>query len=250
MKKIILLLFILSSFIFSPSNAGVGVSYYGSSLGETASAAGPCDNLGNADMYWDGDHTTSTVTGCVSGDVITGSLTGATISTDQNHTAGGQYALDPTSGNDYLNFPVTLEDIFVSSAGAASFWVYPTATTGYDGIFEATGLDGTDEIWVTINPDNTISYRHKGQGNQVDVTSSDTVSDAAWNQVEIRWSVAEDKIGIKINSGSWLDDSDGTAVTVFGTEPSNVTLGEHYGDGWTETVYIDDLHVWKTYDQS
>jgi len=244
MKKwIVLFLIAVLPFIF-----GFSIQHYQAQVIKMKKAAGDasCDPLGTAELYWDGEHTTSTVTACVSGGTKTGTLSGATISQAQ---ARDTNSLLLNADDDYMSFPITTKDIFDSAAGSVSVWIYADETTTFKPFFEAYH-GANDMVQAKVNIDNTIWLKHKGDGSSVVVESTDTISDDTWTNIQIRWSVSENKIGIKVAAGDWLDDSDGDAVTALSTEPTVIKLGATEIDGGINDFFVDDFWIWVTYDQS
>lgn len=249
MKRVIYLILILSFIICGVAVARTPFTrvIYKPSTGGCCGTS--CGLLGTEELCWDGEHTSGTTYGCISGGTQQGTLTGGcTIDTTQNHTPGGQYSITHDADNEYLAFTVTSKDIFDSSAGSFSIWIYPTASTGYTAFFEAY-YDANNKFYVWVIADDTVQFQHKGNGTDVQMNSGDTVTLNQWNQIEARWSVSENKIGLRINSGSWVDDSDADNVTAFSTEPSEVRLGDVTGT-FNDAMYQDDFKIWVTYDQS
>lgn len=217
--------------------------------GAGGAAAGPvytdCSQLGIYELYWNGDHATSNVTGCKSGGTITGTLTGAEIvasGTDPGTTSptSGANVVKCNANDERLSFTVTAGDIFNSSEGEWCGDTYLAASTGNNYIFRVP-IDGSNYIALYINSSGAVVSQHNGQNNIVDLTSTDTVSDTSWTRVCYRWSVANNKTSVLVGAGSWKDDADATSVTAFAAEPTSIRAT--CGNIQTDAVYIDNVTI-------
>jgi hypothetical protein len=208
--------------------------------------------IGTPQIAWTGDYNgggtdadrrTATLDG---GGTLVGTLSGATIESTQAH--GGTYSLFCDASNDDLAFAVTAGDIFTSSAGYGSVWVYTAALTGANMVWEAYNST-TNKAILQINATGTITFNHVGNGTTVGLTTSGTISTGSWQQIEWRWSQASNVIAVRINGGSWQNDADADAVTLYTAEPTLIRLGEQDAGTMTDDIYIDDFEMWTTYDQ-
>jgi len=214
-----------------------------------ASGGGDCVNRGSAAIYWDGDHSSGTDYACISGGTQQGSIVSGTVSTDQNHTAGGSYSMDSPTSNDYIVFAITGKDIFDSAEGTIDMWVYPTGHTSNTRLFYIYGNTdyANNRIYLDyISATQKIYYYHKGNSTAVTFTSTDTLTDNQWNHIEFRWSVANKKTSIKINdAGSWEDAAEESSVTAFVDAPS---MGLRCGSApdLGDLIYFDDFKCYTT----
>ncbi len=207
-----------------------------------------CSEIGTAQFYWNGDHASGTTYGCINSTTsLNGTLLGATVvdsDTDPGVSApgSGNNVLKVAAGSQYLRWPITAGNIFKSDEGRMSFDVYLSGSTGVNAIID-NYVDASNYIRVSVEIDNTITFRHMGQASGVIVYSTDTVPDTTWTNVQVRWSVINNKISVKIGAGVWKDDVDADPITVFTAEPTNHYLA--YGV-WANTFYIGDFFTYTT----
>jgi len=211
--------------------------------GSVASSAGPCDNLGSNQAYYDSDHTTNNTTYCKQSGTGTITLTNATVSSDYNHTTGGGASVKHEAGTpERYTIPVASSLPMTSSEYYISMWLWIGDTTGTNNeIFKIVG-GATDLIYAEINTNNTIHFVHKGNNVLTSIVSTATINMSEWNKLEFRGSVSNNKISININSGGWADDADADAVTAFVIEPSTIVIGSN-SLNISDTYYTDDVTI-------
>ena len=208
-------------------------------------AADPCANRGTAALYYNVDHTAGNTTACISGGTTTVTLTNAAASTAQNHTTGGANSvLHEAGAKEYISVAVTGKNYFDSAEGMVTVWYYVAETTGANYLFRIS-IDASNKLITNVNASRTVSLNHVGQASDVAKTSTSTITDGQWNQIDIRWSVSNNQIAIRINGGSWEVDTDGDAVTAFATEPSAVQIGVPLANV-VDTYYTDDIYLYTT----
>jgi len=223
----------------------VSAQEYDYCAGAGGSASDPCANRGTAALYYNVDHTSGNTTACIASGTTTVTLTNAAASTAQNHTTGGANSvLHEAGAKEYISVAVTGKNYFDSAEGMVTVWYYPTGTTGSNYLFMIY-MDSSNKIVTTVNSANTISLEHIGQTVSVAKTTTATVTDNQWNQVDIRWSYENNQIAIRINGGSWEVDTDGDAVTAFAAEPSSVQIGST-AFNMADTYYTDDISLYTT----
>jgi hypothetical protein len=112
-------------------------------------------------------------------------------------------------------------------------------------------------MYAFIQDDNTIHFRIEGDpdgpggsGSELVIAvSTQTVTDNTWHIIGLRWSVTEDKIGIKIDGNAWEDDVDADTVTDFWSEPVNLYLGTP-SRAVDNNIHIDEFSIHTTYNQA
>ena len=206
-----------------------------------------CTPLGTNEQYWDGDHGSGTNHACESGGTEAGTLSGATISTDQNHTTGGgsySYALDCTAVNQYLEFNVDAK--ITSSEGEIDIWFYPAAVDTTYTLFEYY-KDANDYIYIYVESgSNKTVIVHDGGGTYHSSYSAGTINATAWNHVQARWYVTGSDLDMQLNGEGWQEDAD--AIVAFDSgEPTTFCYGEKdTGSAQGNTIYIDDAVIEAT----
>jgi len=272
------LIFLLLPFIIAaggkdgidiPSSATIdGITSCVSSDGVTIVDVGegctPCSALqSNAVFLWNAEYNADCAggqssaeehTACVDGDVLEGTLTGTTVTTDQNNTGGGakSHYIDGSSG-EALYFTVTGKNIFDSAEGFIEMYIYaPNAGSNRSIVFEAR-YDSNNYFYVSFDSDLTpyVYFRHGGTAT-INDDNADAMNTAAWNKIEVRWDTGvADKLEVQINTGDWVNHNDDDAMGAFATEPAQVSSGEYLMDSYyADDYYIDDITIWDTYDKS
>lgn len=244
MKKLLLILLILalpvsvSAGPLNPYMAGI------------ATSVDDCAWIGSAAVGWNGEHSDDNKNLCVSGGVVEGTLSVATIEAAPSQPpSGGTVSLKSLDKNEYLEWPVTAGDIINTSEGSVILYVYPDTSGDPTTLFE-TYKNGNNLLYLLYQADNTIRFIHNGNINEVIVTSTDTVTDDAWNKVQVEWSVTGNIIRVKVNDGDWKNDEDATTVTAFGIAADVLDLSEKNTQGVGSASFIDDFRLWKSYNQS
>lgn len=225
-----------------PKNADAGVIMKAGTTGVDY-----CSPLASFEQYWDGDHTSGTNHACESGGTEAGTLSGATVSTDQNHTSdSGSYshALDCTAANQYLEF--NRDSKMTSSEGELDIWFYPTAAATAYCLFEM-HKDGNDYVHFVVLTSNKIRIVHAADGaGQNDAYSAGTITANQWNRAQARWHVGSGNLDAQLNSEGWQDDNDAIAAFDSG-EATTFCYGEKdSGESQDATIYIDDCYVEAT----
>jgi len=202
-----------------------------------------CDGL----FYWNGDNAAGSLYGCEDPDTtLLGTLSGAAIvfsDTDpgESSPASGDTCLKLDASNDYLRWPITTGDIFNSAEGRITFDLYISADAY--GTFYLGRQGSSNETFVTVNSNNTMIFSHEGTDSVCAVSSTDVIVDTNWTAIEVRWSVTNNQVGIKIGSGSWKVDTDVTTVTAFSSAATYLYLG--YSNITAVSLYIDNVKVYN-----
>jgi hypothetical protein len=239
MKKILFPLLVVFLLCFS-----VSAQEYDYCAG-AGGAADPCANRGTAALYYNVDHTSGDTTACISGGTTTVTLTNAAASTDQNHTPGGtKSVLHEAGAKEYISVAISGLNYFNSAEGMVTVWYYVAETTGTNYLFRIY-IDASNKLITNVNASRTVSLNHVGQASDVAKTSTSTITDGQWNQIDIRWSHDNNQIAIRINGGSWEVDTDGDAVTAFAAEPSSVQIGST-AVNVVDTYYTDDISLYTS----
>lgn len=221
-------------------------------LGAGVSAAGTtytdCSNIGTAAFYWNGDHASGTTYGCkTSSTSLNGSIAGV------KHTITDPPTPSPGSGgkalkllatgttDDYLAFAITAGDIFSSAEGLITFNVYLGASTGDNKVIRFRS-DANNDIVGHMTSAGVVTFVHLGASSSVGIVGGDAIADTTWTNVQIRWSVTNNKVSVKVGANDWDDDVDADTVTAFATEPTSIRFGFNT---ITDDVYIDDIFIWK-----
>ncbi len=245
MKKLLLILIILFCFALSSDAKTTVVN-----IVKSGTVANTCSWLGSAQLGWNGDQGTD-VNACVQAGTYAATLVAdATISTDQNYTPGGAYALDILGNDDYLQFSITSGNYFASAEGYIDLYYFPDAHSSTQVIFE-TRNSSANYMYIYYSTAQKIGAVHVGNSVNVTLVTAGTLTDDQWNHVEVRWSQASNIVSIKLNDGDWENDADDDAVTTFTAEPATFKLGENQlGSSYTLTSYIDNFRIWNNYAQN
>lgn len=212
-----------------------------------------CTQQGTAEFYWNGDYTGGSTTTCDTDGTGTMTHSGASVvasGTDPGTESpdSGANALKAAAWNANSTVPITSGDIWSSAAGLMEFDIYLTSSSSLcTAVIAYQGA--TNYFDIQVNSNNTVLVRHRGNGTQTAVTSTDTVPDTTWTRVQVRWSVALDDLGIKIGAGSFKATTD-TPVTAFSTEPAVVSFGNDGNGNDSCAMYLDNIKIWTTYDGS
>jgi len=241
MQKYILLLCLLVAVGCSDANAWLSPGIAGTSIPYTA--AGECDAVSGYELFWNGDHSSSTTTACIDGGTLAGTLSGATVNSD--HTATN--AFDMTGMDNYLRWNASSSSLS-GSEGLLKFDIYLVTSTGINSLFECRQTDSEDTMEALILNDNTIIFGIEGSNaGYVNYTSTNTVPDTTWTTVQFRWSVANDQIGIKIGDNAWeVEDAHANTVTAWASAFTTETwaIGEDVeGVAWNDVIYIDNVYM-------
>jgi hypothetical protein len=146
-----------------------------------------------------------------------------------------------TANNQYLRYTITSKNILDSAEGQFQVDVYlPSGGATGDDYLLRSVVDASNYIKIYILSSNKVIVNHTGQASQVIVSSTDTIPAETWTTVYVRWSVANNKISVKVGAGSWNDDSDGDTVTAFASEPTTVNFGN---DAATDDFYLDNIYL-------
>lgn len=188
----------------------------------------------------------------------TGSLQGtatlldyADLSVDPgaDSTDGGDGVKINQSFSSNIAFAITAKNIFDSAVGLLSMEYYNAASANANQIFYAT-VDADNEFYLRVLANNTIQLKIQGQaGVTCTATSTDLVTDSAWNTLQLRWSAADDTCGVKVNAGSWVDVPT-AGLVAFAAEPSQFSIGDSSSGVGDRPAYIDAVKIWTTYDGS
>ena len=255
MKKLMLLLF---SLIFIASLQANTIFV------QTPVASTFCAGLAATYKFcWDGEHPSGTDYAYTNNGAgsLQGTQQNVSIDTWANHPGadpanGDTYGLEVLTGDDFLSFPVTALDLVSDDIGTLACWVMFTGHTGTNTWFDITG-DADDSI-KAYSYGNTAqlwgNHRNQSTGN-VDVYSgADVYTDNAWIDVRVSWDVSKttgDAIWVKVGSGSWIADADGTSMATFTNNPTILYLGDGAsGAGVNDDIYLDNCRTSITFKDS
>jgi len=173
------------------------------------------------------------------------------MSSTQAH--GGTYSVGASAVDEYVEYVIPDDDTVINDQeGYVSLWVYLNAAdSGNTRLWKAfqNGAMANNFIDIQINWAEKIYVVHKGNGTSVSVTSTNSITLQTWMQIQVKWSVINNKLSVKLGSDAWDDDSDADAVTAFALYADRLYVGP-YGNYSSGPVYIDDVETWSTYDQS
>lgn len=196
--------------------------------------------------YAYGPHGVGSITGTLAG-------TGAAVNTPASYSIadspdGGNVFAAP-SGADFdarISFPITSSH-FTSSVGYISLYYYKTTINAFSCIAEFYAGE-TSELGIKQEADGTVSVRFKGSNANVAApVSTATIPAATWTQIQVRWSVPLDTVGVKVGTAAWVD-STSNSISTFTTEPTSLSIN-NTGDGNVpRPVFWDAIKIWKTYD--
>jgi hypothetical protein len=245
MKRILILLILLISSPAYPASVVMMGGGGTTSEGEGASYA-DCSQVGTHEFAWFGDYTGDTDKACFGATATDGTLSGASVvagGTDPGTAAptSAGNCLKLTANNQYLRYTITSKNILDSAEGQFQVDVYlPSGGATGDDYLLRSVVDASNYIKIYILSSNKVIVNHTGQASQVIVSSTDTIPAETWTTVYVRWSVANNKISVKVGAGSWNDDSDGDTVTAFASEPTTVNFGN---DAATDDFYLDNIYL-------
>jgi hypothetical protein len=245
MRKLLIILFLL--ILALPVQSATMVSGRPCPGGVASGAVyTDCSQVGTHEFAWFGDYTGDTDKGCYGSTATDGTLSGASVvagGTDPGTAAptSAGNCLKVTANSQYLRYTITDKDIFDSAEGLFQADVYLPAggATGDDALMRS-AVDANNKINIYILTGGKLYVLHQGQGSPVGLASTDTITAETWTTVYVRWSVANNKISVKIGAGSWKDDSDDDDVKAFAAEPTTVNFGN---DTATDDFYIDNIYL-------
>jgi hypothetical protein len=245
MRKLLIILFLL--ILALPVQSATMVSGRPCPGGVASGAVyTDCSQVGTHEFAWFGDYTGDTDKGCYGSTATDGTLSGASVvagGTDPGTAAptSAGNCLKVTANSQYLRYTITDKDILDSAEGLFQADVYLPAggATGDDALMRSV-VDANNKINIYILTGGKLYVLHQGQGSPVALASTDTITAETWTTVYVRWSVANNKISVKIGAGSWKDDSDDDDVKAFAAEPTTVNFGN---DTATDDFYIDNIYL-------
>jgi hypothetical protein len=209
---------------------------------------GDCGFLGTYAGAWSGDYSGDTDEWCLDSGASSADGTpaaGITIHGDYKKTGTYGVLFDAASENITWTMPTDVN----SSEGTVWVYLYVVASTGTNNFFKLY-KDADDEIYARYGADGRVYLVHEHGGTITGVFSTGSpLTDSAWNLVGLRWSVANDKLSIKVNGDPWIDDNDADAVAAFDTgEPTVVILGAQNTLAVDDSYWADEFSIYATYD--
>lgn len=239
----------------------------------SSGAAGPvytdCSNAGTLSFYYTGDYTGDTDKACTSttttkdGTASNASfvVSGTDPGTASPESAGNVIKMAHASG--YVSYALASCtggncDIVNADEGQLSMDVYLSATTNTNGLYRLR-YDGNNDHVVSVDLNGSIVFNAISAGNTCAVqTANGAISDATWSRLCLRWSDANNKIGIAViatsascDSASYktacpsgCDVTDADCLGTFAGAPTifRITNGSAGGDA----VYVDNVKIKKT----
>lgn len=247
MKRLLPLLLFLLLCCAVQANAGMN-GYIAGSVASSGTTYTDCSQIGTHAFVWFGDYSGDTDKGCkgastaVDGTLTTGAsvVSGGTDPGTASGTSAGNVLKLEAADDGYIRWSITDADILDTSEGLMCFDVYLAATASFTAYLSRIG--STDYMLVNVNAANVTKFMYEGQDVLVSATSATDVADETWTNVCVRWSVSNNKIGIKVGAGSWAEQDSGT-VTAWNAGTNWVYFG--YNGVSTAAVYMDNLTIDK-----
>jgi hypothetical protein len=204
---------------------------------------GPTRELG-----WDGDHADGNKVAYVHDDANTrlGTENGTIeISNSYGYSGNG---LRVNGLNESLEFANNSADIFDFTQGKVKMRIYVpsfAADDTYMPFFE--GYVNSTNFFVFYVRDMAagcnIRAEHYGGG----VVNSSNLTAATWHLLEVEWNANDFGLRIRIDEGSWTTDATLNDLT---TDCTDVNFGEADKNGNNKTIYMDNVDIWVTPDES
>lgn len=252
MKRFLIALSII--FIAVPSLAGHLQTAHKAVVGVVrgAGGSGDCADQGSWELYWDGTHSSGANYACIAGSGVSGTLGGTGSIVDPTSDPGtanftsGVNVLKVTADGDSLTIPVTGGTDIDSTQGHIKLSFYYNLalitnifsyTSGSDSII-CSPLGGLYRV-ICSHTGNNGATSQTTYSNTTDLLSLDDV-----NVIEYRWDCTANTHGVKINGGSWEDDSEDIAP--FNSEGSSVVLESSNVDPGSPD-YAGELYIDTTY---
>lgn len=256
MKRLLIILLLLLLLV-SPLNAQM----LQGCMSAGGAAAGPvytdCSNVGTSVFYWTGEHTSGSGYACFGSTATNRSAITAEIvasGTDPGvaspesagnvlHADAAEYAAWAISGCSSGDC-----NIVNTNLGYFEADVYLGSSAADSQIFKVQ-YNSSNSLYLTITSTNTLSANHVGANSVAGIASSATISDSTWTKVKFGWSVAANKLGVKIGSGAWATacpsgcTTTTNTVTAFQGDP---TIFRVPNTSNTEAIYLDNVRIYES----
>jgi hypothetical protein len=253
MKRLLPLLIFLLICSFAQTSSARMNAYIAGSVAAVGTTYTDCSQVGTHEFAWFGDYTGDTDKACFGATATDGTLSGASVvagGTDPGTAAptSAGNCLKVTANSQYLRYTITSKNILDSAEGQFQVDVYlPSGGATGDDYLLRSVVDASNYIKIYIGSSDAVTVIHTGQGSQVTVYSTDTITAETWTTVYVRWSVANNQVGVKIGAGSWrtacpsgCTSTDTDSVTAFASEPTTVNFGN---DVATDDFYLDNIYL-------
>lgn len=216
---------------------------------EDTSGLGTGENW-NFEWTCEGADDTARRTATVGAGTVTGTL-GASASMSTEQAKVGTYSMKVPSGGPggYIDFNNSAIEGVDGDTGYVSMWVnssFAVSGGGAYGLFE-TLFDGDNNIYVEVKDIGGVDkLRLFRKGNGITHTATiNAPSGGGWHQIELRWSVSENKLSIRTDSGSWTEADTSTPLGAFAGDPASFRFG---GTSYESTCYFDEMKVSLAFD--
>jgi hypothetical protein len=233
-------------------------------LGSVPVAGVTCDDCsGNvsfvAHFENDLDVTKGDPCGCSDGDT-TLELTGATFSTDAEHTGDGLYGLYCANGTDYAKVENTSRNILTEVSGTIKFWIYITTWVSGTKVFFTEYGTSSDYLRLTMAGGSNSDIEFTLRQNDTEVPNKDAPTTEldgdlnTWYYIVVKWrntgdpnlfiGVYSDEVGTLFNANSYA--SNNTDLAAWGGEPDFIEIGNNSSNA--AAFYIDKFYLSKAYE--
>ena len=199
-----------------------------------------------ASFYYTADHASGTTYACksssttvtltVNGTVVAGASDPGTASPE----SVGNVLKNSAAWSDAFVAPITSVDIIDTDEGRITLDVYIQAS-GDNSIFYWFFPYDSKYLSANIRPSGAVKIIRSIGGSSTSVQSVATIPTATWTRVEIRWSVTNNKVGVKIGAGSWEYNEEGTVIA-SGASPTSFEFGGGFASG---AKYFDNISFYK-----
>ncbi len=169
-------------------------------------------------------------------------INGADQSSSYYHSS--PYSME-TNANNYLLFSNSGNDIYDGDLGYLRFFCYyPSAPTVATYFFEFSESTTSGRIRVRLDSSSHVFVeRRDSTGTYVTYTTTATISSGGQQQVDVRWSAANNDLDVRINSGSW----EGTDVSMAALTNDITTIRVGTSSYGGDVHYTDDLTIWTDF---
>lgn len=248
MKRLLLILILVFA-VISASDArmsGVMLSGAGTAAVGGGETYTDCSQIGTATFYYNADYSGDTDKGCtdastaVDGTIGTGGAVVASGTDPGTESPGsGNNVFKGSGSSEYLRFGVADAIDATGSEGRIECDVYATATTSTITLFMMPS--SSQYVKININSSGVLAVEHVTTS-IVTMTGGDAISDGTWTHVQIRWSVTNNQLGVKVGDNDWDVDTDADAVAAFS---ESATYFYFYFTG-VDDCYIDNVKIYAT----